>query len=215
MDGLQTHTSRLTARRSGARALLGLGLAASTALAACGRAGDQRAATDEALRNDLSLATQAQQYRPQQFVSPQELGANPYGAPNQYGQAPYGLQPNQAGYAAGPYMAAAPAPVRERVVYRDRPTSTRRSSSGGGYRVASGGGYSAAEAARAAEEQRAIDRRRTRARQRQQGAITGAVAGAAIGAVTSGRGDRVKGAVLGGAAGGLLGAVIGNNRSRP
>jgi hypothetical protein len=41
------------------------------------------------------------------------------------------------------------------------------------------------------------------------------VAGAAIGAVTSGRGDRVKGAVLGGAAGGVLGAVIGNNRRVP
>ena len=36
------------------------------------------AAADEALKNDLALASQAQGYQPQQFMSPTEQGMNPY-----------------------------------------------------------------------------------------------------------------------------------------
>ena len=44
--------------------------------AACGR----ETRTDEALKNDLALASQAQAYNPQQFTSPAEQGYayNPY-----------------------------------------------------------------------------------------------------------------------------------------
>ena len=62
------------------------------ALSACGR-GSQNAA-DDALKNDLSLASQAQAYQPHQFMSPTEqgYGASPYGAPYGYPNpnAPYG-----------------------------------------------------------------------------------------------------------------------------
>src|SRR4051794_29119092 len=49
--------------------------------AACGRNGKT---ADDALKNDLALASQAQPYNPQQFVSPTEAGLsqNPY-APQQ------------------------------------------------------------------------------------------------------------------------------------
>lgn len=45
---------------------------------ACGKT-----ATDDSLRNDLALASQAQQYMPQQLMSPTEQGlaANPYTTP--------------------------------------------------------------------------------------------------------------------------------------
>ena len=49
---------------------------------ACGR--DSAPRLDDALKNDLALASQAQAYNPQQFVSPAEAG---YGADPQY--APY------------------------------------------------------------------------------------------------------------------------------
>jgi hypothetical protein len=47
---------------------------------ACGKT-----ATDDALKNDLALASQAQQYAPQQVISPTEQGlaANPYTTPVQ------------------------------------------------------------------------------------------------------------------------------------
>lgn len=47
--------------------------------AACGR--NSTPAVDDALKNDLALASQAQAYNPQQFVSPTEAGyaAQPYG----------------------------------------------------------------------------------------------------------------------------------------
>jgi uncharacterized protein YcfJ len=84
---------------------------------ACGRS-DSRA--DDALKNDLALASQAQPYMPQQFMSPAELGYNqaynPY-APQQY--QPVARQP----------VYATPNPVR-------RVSTTRRSTGGsnsGGY----------------------------------------------------------------------------------
>ena len=83
--------------------------------AACGR---DSAKTDDALRNDLALASQAQPYNPQQFMSPTEAG---YG-PNGY-QQPY--QTAQGGYYPQPQVAQpvyAPAP-------RPRATVRRRDSS--------------------------------------------------------------------------------------
>ena len=41
-------------------------------LGACSRGNDAR--SDDALKNDLALASQAQAYKPQQFVSPTEAG---------------------------------------------------------------------------------------------------------------------------------------------
>ena len=60
-------------------------------LAACGR-DDSRAdsALDDALRNDLALATTAQPYPAQQFVSPMEQG-----------YAPQGVRQTTAGYGTG------------------------------------------------------------------------------------------------------------------
>jgi hypothetical protein len=72
--------------------------------AACGRNDKQM---DEALRNDLSLASSMQPYQPQQFVSPMEQGYAGYG----YGQ-PYAQQPN------GYVYPAAPQPVAQRRIYR-------------------------------------------------------------------------------------------------
>jgi hypothetical protein len=70
--------------------------------AACGR--DQKP-MDDALKNDLSLASSMQPYQPQQFVSPMEQGYAGYG----YGQ--YAQQPNG-------YYPTAPQPVAQRRIYR-------------------------------------------------------------------------------------------------
>jgi hypothetical protein len=75
---------------------------------ACGRNSPK---VDDALKNDLALASQAQAYNPQQFISPTEAGlaANPY--------APQTIQ----------------TVARQPVATARRTTSTaRRSSSGGG-----------------------------------------------------------------------------------
>ncbi len=69
-------------------------------VAACG--GDDGNQMDEALRNDLSLASTMQPYQPQQFVSPMEQGYAPG-----YGYAQYQQQPN------GYYYPAAPQPVAQ------------------------------------------------------------------------------------------------------
>ena len=162
--------------------------------AACGGRGEEPR-VDDALRNDLALATQAQQYRPQQFVSPMEQGYAAY-AGQPYGQPGYAPQPMYAGYAAGPYYSAQPAPAPrtvERVVYRERAASSGRS---GGYSTA--GVYAPAP-------------RQTVKKNTKRDAAIGAVAGAAIGVATSSRADRLKGGLLGAVAGGALGAVIGNN----
>jgi len=82
--------------------------------AACGRNDKQM---DEALRNDLSLASSMQPYQPQQFVSPMEQG---------YGYAPgYGQYAPQA---PNGYYPSAPQPVAQRRIYR-----APASSSGGTY----------------------------------------------------------------------------------
>lgn len=172
-------------------------IAAGLALvAACGQ--QPAPATDDALRNDLALATQAQQARPQQVVSPQELATQGY--------APVGA-------VTAPVPQAAAPRVVERVVYRDRPTTTRRSSSSaGGY--ASAGVYSGSSTGGStAASEAAAERRRQRAKGRTNGAIIGSAAGAAIGVATSKRSDRLKGGLIGAVTGAGLGAVVGNNTS--
>ena len=68
--------------------------------AACGR--DEKP-IDQALQNDLSLASSMQGYQPQQFVSPTEMGYGGYGYAQPYAQQPYGYYPQ------------APQPVAQRI----------------------------------------------------------------------------------------------------
>ena len=128
---------------------------------------------DDALNADLTLAAQARPYTAMDSISAAERA---YAA---QGLAPVGYAP-----------AAAPAPVKTRVVYRDRPVYRSSSSS-------SRGTYSAPA------------RQTTVVKHTKRDAAIGAGAGAVIGAVTSR--DKVKGAVIGGVAGAILGGVIGNN----
>src|SRR5690349_25112281 len=93
-------------------------LAALALLAACSRSNDAR--PDDALKNDLALAAQAQPYQAQQFVSPTEQYTNPYGAQQ------YNAVARQPSYGQAPVYSPAPvyrAPAR---------TTTRRSSSSSG-----------------------------------------------------------------------------------
>ena len=145
--------------------------AAILAVAACGP-DDSSKKVDDALNADLTLAASARPYMAMDSISAMERA---YAA---QGLAPVGYAPN--GYA--PVYSQ---PVRERVVYRDRPV----------YR--SSGTSSAPR------------RTTTRVKHTKRDAAIGAAAGAAIGAVTSR--DKLKGAVVGGVAGAILGGVIGNN----
>jgi hypothetical protein len=80
---------------------------------ACGRNGSP--AVDDALKNDLALASQSQAYNPQQFVSAAEAG---YAA--QQGYAPYAPRATQA-------------VARQPVATVRRTSTARRSTGGGGY----------------------------------------------------------------------------------
>ena len=146
-------------------------------LVACGGRGS---AADDALKNDLNLASQAQAYQPQQFTSPTEQGMNPY-APNPYGyptaNAPYGYPQQVQTVARSPY-----------------PATTSRRSSGVSRSSRSSGTYS---------RQPAEPIRNTK-----RDAVIGAAAGAVLGAGTSR--DKLKGAIIGAAAGGILGGIIGH-----
>ncbi len=165
--------------------------AAILAVAACGR--DDSSKVDEALNADLSLAAQARPYTAMDSISAMERA---YAA---QGLAPVGYAP--AGYAPV-YSQPQPAPVRERVVYRDRPVY--RSTS----RASAPRSTSRASAPRSTSTASA-PRRTTVVKHTKRDAAIGAAAGAAIGAVTSR--DKLKGAVIGGVAGAVLGGVIGNN----
>ena len=93
-----------------------LSVAGLALLGACSRGNDAR--SDDALKNDLALAAQAQPYQAQQFVSPME---------GQY--APYGAQQYNA-TARSPYYATAPVYSPAPVYRAPARTTTRRSSSG-------------------------------------------------------------------------------------
>jgi hypothetical protein len=152
-------------------------------LGACGRS--SRNAADDALKNDLALASQAQAYQPQQLMSPMEQGANPYGNPYGYpnAQAPYGYPQQIQTVARSPYPS-----------YPATSTARRRSSSGVSRSSGSSGTYS---------RQPAEPVRNTK-----RDAVIGAAAGAVLGASTSR--DKLKGAIIGAAAGGILGGIIGH-----
>ena len=148
-------------------------------LGACGRS--NRSTGDDALKNDLALASQAQAYQPQQFMSPTEQGLNPYANPYGYpaANAPYGYPQQIQTVARSPYPAT---------------TTARRSSSGVSRSSGSSGTYS---------RQPAEPVRNTK-----RDAVIGAAAGAVLGASTSR--DKLKGAIIGAAAGGILGGIIGH-----
>lgn len=154
------------------------------AISGCGRSSPST--QDDALKNDLALASQAQAYQPQQFMSPTEqgYGASPYGNPYAYPNpnAPYGYPQQIQTVARAPY----PAP--------SYPSTTRRRSSGASRSSGSSGTYS---------RQPAEPVRNTK-----RDAVIGAAAGAVLGASTSR--DKVKGAIIGAAAGGILGGIIGH-----
>jgi len=148
-------------------------------LVACG---GSKGTADDALKNDLNLASQAQAYQPQQLMSPTEQGMNPY-APNPYGyptaNAPYGYPRQIQTVARSPYPA----------------TTARRSSSSGVYRSSGSSGTSSRQPAEPV-------------RNTKRDAVIGAAAGAVLGASTSR--DKLKGAIIGAAAGGILGGIIGH-----
>ena len=86
-------------------------------LAACGRGNEAAPAIDDALRNDLSLASSAQPYQAQPYMSPIEAGymQQGYGQPQLMTTGTY-------------YPAAQPAPVyRAPAASRPRTTTTRSS----------------------------------------------------------------------------------------
>jgi hypothetical protein len=145
--------------------------------AACGR---DNSKTDDALKNDLALASQAQPYMPQQFTSPTEMGYayNPYpGQFQQVPQSPYGYP-----------QAQAPAPVVQRV--STRPATTRSTSSA---------------PARVIYTERPEPIRNTK-----RDAVIGAAAGAVLGATVSRDKVKgaIIGAAAGGVLGGIIGHTI-------
>jgi len=152
-------------------------------VAACGRSSPSGA--DDALKNDLNLASQAQAYQPQQFMSPTEQGTNPYANPYGYPQAnaPYGYPQQVQTVARSPYPTSYPA------------STARRSSRSG---VSRSSGSSGTYSRQPAEP----------VRQTKRDAVIGAAAGAVLGATTSR--DKLKGAIIGAAAGGILGGIIGH-----
>jgi hypothetical protein len=148
-------------------------LAALALGAACNRGSDAK--TDDALKNDLALAAQAQSYQAQQFVSP---GEQPYGATQQYTTAGPMAQP----------VTRAPAPVYRAPARRTASRSSGRSSSG------SSGTYYPAPAPRPVQKHTVRDAA--------IGAAAGAAIGAATGrSVKAG----IIGAAAGGILGGIIG----------
>jgi len=136
--------------------------------AACGR--DDKTPMDEALKNDLSLASSMQPYQPQQFVSPMEQGYAGYG----YG--PYAQQPN------GYYYPSAPQPVAQRRIYRAPASSSSGTYSTGtartGTRVVKNTKRDAIIGGVAGAAIGAVT-----TRDKLKGAVLGGVAGSVLGAV--------------------------------
>jgi hypothetical protein len=139
-------------------------LASLAALAACGK---EQSAIDEALRQDLSLASQA--YMPQPYMSAIEGGYAPGYAPNGYypAQAPYGYQ----------QTVARTAP---RVVRRTSTASAAGTAVGGGERVVK---HTKRDAAIGAAAGAAIGAVTSGKRDRLKGAVLGAAVGAVLGGV--------------------------------
>ena len=156
-----------------------LSVAGLALLGACSRGNDSR--PDDALKNDLALAAQAQPYQPQQFVSPYEQQYGPNGA-LQYNAVARAPQ-----YAPAPVYSPAP-------VYRAPARRTASRSSSG----RSSGTYYPAPAPREP------------IRHTKRDAAIGAAAGAVIGATTSRdrvKGGLI-GAAAGGILGGIIGHTV-------
>ena len=151
---------------------------AAVLAAACGRDSSK---TDDALKNDLALASQAQPYNPQQFTSPTEMG---------YAYNPYTGQFQPVPQVPGMYPQTQ-APVVQRVSTRPATTVRRTSSASSGTRVV----YT----------ERPEPKRNTK-----RDAVIGAAAGAVIGATTSRDKMKgaVIGAVAGGVLGGIIGHTV-------
>ena len=135
--------------------------------AACGQ---KDTPMDDALKNDLSLATSMQPYAPQQFVSPMEQGYAGYG----YGQ--YAQQP------AG-YYPSAPQPVAQRRIYRapasrSSGTYSTATAAGTGTRVVKNTKRDAIIGGVAGAAIGAVT-----TRDKLKGAVIGGVAGSVLGAV--------------------------------
>jgi hypothetical protein len=150
---------------------------AAVLAAACGR---DNSKADDALKNDLALASQAQPYMPQQVTSPTEMGYayNPYtGQFQQVPQAPYGYP-----------QAQAQAPAVQRV--STRPAATRRAAS---------------SPSRVVYTERAEPIRNTK-----RDAVIGAAAGAVLGASVSRDRVKggIIGAAAGAVLGGIIGHTI-------
>jgi hypothetical protein len=155
-----------------------LSVAGLALLGACTRGADSR--PDDALKNDLALAAQAQPYQPQQFVTPSEQQMGAYGTAQQYNAVSRSAQP----------VNRAPAPVYRAPARRtaSRASSSRGSSSGTYYPSA---------------PQEPI-------RHTTRDAAIGAAAGAVIGATTSRdkvKGGLI-GAAAGGILGGIIGHTV-------
>jgi hypothetical protein len=161
-----------------------ISLAGLALVGACSRGADSH--PDDALKNDLALAAQAQPYAASQFVSPSEQQPGATGLAPQYAATPRAPQS----------VYRTPAPVYRAPARR---TASRTRSSGGGYsRSGSSGTYYPSEPSAPPEPVRHTAR----------DAAIGAAAGAVIGATTSR--DRVRGGIIGAAAGGILGGILGH-----
>ena len=146
--------------------------------AACG--GDE-SRSDDALKNDLALASQAQPYNQQQFTSPTEQG--------------YVYNPYTGQFQPVPQQQLQAQPAVQRVA--TRPATTVRRTSTASRSTGSSAGTTVIR-----QEPQIIKRNTKR------DAVIGAAAGAVIGATVSR--DKVKGAVIGAVAGGVLGGIIGH-----
>src|SRR5438876_8241834 len=168
--GLPNRGDRRTAMKNIRTLLL---VPAVVLAAACGR---DSAKTDDALKNDLALASQAQPYNAQQFTSPSEMGYVYNPATGQYQQVPRFSTPAQA-------------PVQRTATRTTVRRASTRSSSGGSrvvYQPAP-----APEPVRHTKRDAAI------------GAVSGAVIGATVSRdkVKGGLIGAAAGAVLGGIVG--------------
>lgn len=140
---------------------------AAVLAAACGR---DNSKTDDALKNDLALASQAQPFAQQQFTSPTEMGYayNPYtGQFQQVPQSPYGYpQAQQPVVQRVSTRPAARASSGTRVIYRQPAEPIRNTKRDAVIGAAAGAVLGA-----------------TVSRDRVKGAIIGGVAGGVLGGI--------------------------------
>ena len=141
---------------------------AAVLAAACGRDSSK---TDDALKNDLALASQAQPYNPQQFTSPSEMG--------------YVFNPATGQYQQVPRYQTPAAPVYRPATTVRRASTTQRSTGSSASRVI----YAPAEPKRNTKRDAAIGAAAgavigaTVSRDKLKGGLIGAAAGAVLGGI--------------------------------